>query len=140
MVEFKDRFKQLRLEHRYSMAKAGELLGVSKSAIASWESGVKVPRTPIITEACELFGVSMDYILGTSNVKITKEQTRNLAILLSESNDFHYNGIPLSNEDLDLFNSILERMLKDAPPKQDQDLESENTIIESSEENHKKRA
>lgn len=113
MAEFKDRFKELRTRDKYSMSKIGEKLGVGKSAIAAWEAGIKFPRTPTLVEACKIFDVSMDYLLGTSDEMITKEQTRNLAILLAESNDFHYNGIPLSNDDLKLFNNILERMLKD---------------------------
>lgn len=113
MAEFKDRFKELRKRNKYSMESIGEMVGISKSAISAWESGEKYPRTPTLIKLCEIYDVSMDYLVGNSDEAITKEQTRNLAILLSESNDFHYNGIPLSNDDLTLFNNILERMLKD---------------------------
>lgn len=119
MAEFKDRIKFLRKRDNYSLSQLGEKVGIGKSAIAAWEAGQKFPRTPTLVELCEVFDVSMDYLLGTSNEIITKEQTRNLAILLSESNDFHYNGIPLSNDDLHLFNNILERMLKDIENKEE---------------------
>lgn len=117
MEIFATRFKELRLKHGYSMQALGELLDVGKSTIAAYESGDKKPKTPRLTVICDIFGVSVDYMLGITNDPITKKQSRNLAILLKESNDFHYNGIPLSDTDLKLFNEILERMLLDVKEK-----------------------
>ncbi|KAB2328959.1 helix-turn-helix transcriptional regulator [Cytobacillus depressus] len=117
MSIFGERFKALRLEKDLSMQALGDLIGVGKSTIASYESGDKKPKTARLKQIADLFEVSTDYLLGTSDDPLTKETSRNLAILLKESNDFHYNGIPLSEEDLQLFNNILERMLKDVKEK-----------------------
>ncbi|USK72657.1 helix-turn-helix domain-containing protein [Peribacillus asahii] len=113
MATFADRFKELRVKQGYSMQAIGELGGVGKSTIASYESGEKKPTTDRLKVFAEILGVSIDYLLGITDEPITQIQSRNLAVLLKESNDFHYNGIPLSNDDLKLFNNILERMLQD---------------------------
>lgn len=114
MELFAKRIKDLRLQHDLSMQSFGEKIGVGKSTIAAYESGEKKPKTPRLKQIAELFGVSTDFLLGSTDDPITQKQTRNLAILLKDSNDFHYNGIPLSETDLQLFNDILERMLDDA--------------------------
>lgn len=110
---FAKRFKELRNQHGFSMQTLGEKIGVGKSTIAAYESGEKKPKHARLKLICDVFGVSTDYLLGNSNDPLTKSQTRNLAILLKETNDFHYNGVPLSENDLKLFNDILKRMLKD---------------------------
>ncbi|USK77729.1 helix-turn-helix domain-containing protein [Peribacillus frigoritolerans] len=112
-MSFAKRFKELRLKNNYSMQAIGEKAGVGKSSIAAYESGEKKPTTDRLTVLAEILGVSTDYLLGLSDDPYTPKQTRNLAILLKESNDFHYNGIPLSNEDLGFFNTVLEKLLKD---------------------------
>lgn len=113
MATFSERFKEQRQKKELSMQEIAEIFGVGKSSIAAYESGDKKPKTDRLAEIANFFGVSTDYLLGNSDDPITKEFTRNIALLLKESNDFHYNGIPLSESDLQLFNTILERMLKD---------------------------
>ena len=113
MAIFSKRFKELRLQKNLSMQALGDLIGVGKSTIAAYESGDKKPKTDRLKQIADLFEVSTDYLLGNTDDPLTKEHTRNLAVLLKESNDFHYNGIPLSDTDLQLFNNILERMLID---------------------------
>ncbi|MDM5451051.1 helix-turn-helix transcriptional regulator [Peribacillus simplex] len=113
IVVFAKRFKELRLKNNYSMQAIGEKAGVGKSSIAAYESGEKKPTTDRLKVIADIFEVSTDYLLGNTNDPHTNKQTKNLAILLKESNHFHYNGIPLSNTDLELFNKILERMLRD---------------------------
>ncbi|MED3564186.1 helix-turn-helix transcriptional regulator [Bacillus xiapuensis] len=110
---FAIRFKELRMKNNLSMQAMGEKLGLGKSIIAAYESGEKKPKLPRLAEIADIFNVSADYLLGITDEPFGKKQTRNLAILLSESSDFHYNGIPLSEPDLKLFNALLERILKD---------------------------
>ncbi|MGE7588493.1 helix-turn-helix domain-containing protein [Peribacillus sp. NPDC101480] len=108
---FATRLKELRLTNDYTMQALGEKLGVGKSAIAAYESGEKKPPISRLKEIAEIMGVSTDFLLGNTEDPINKEMTRNLAVLLKEPNDFHYNGIPLSEDDIKLFKCILERML-----------------------------
>lgn len=67
MELFAKRFKELRLKHNYSMSAIGELLDCGKSTIAAWESGEKTPRTPKLKTICEIFEVSLDYLLGITD-------------------------------------------------------------------------
>lgn len=110
---FAKRFKELRLKHNYSMQAIGEKAGVGKSAIAAYETGEKKPTTERLATLAKILGVSTDYLLGITDDPHTPEQSRNLAIILKESNDFHYNGVPLSEKQLKVFNSLLETMLED---------------------------
>jgi transcriptional regulator with XRE-family HTH domain len=118
---FAKRFKELRIQNDYSREAIGEKAGVGKSAIAAYEAGKKKPTTDRLKVLADIFGVSTDYLLGITDDPITPKQTRNLAILLKESNDFHYNGVPLSNKQLEVFNNLLETMLDDVREKKQTD-------------------
>ena len=55
---------------------------ITKATINDWETGISYPDPEVAAKMCELFGVSMDYILGNVTTKgITAEE------------DVTYNGI-----------------------------------------------
>lgn len=118
---FAKRFKELRLKHNYSMQAIGEKAGVGKSAIAAYETGEKKPTTDRLKTLAQILGVSTDYLLGITDDPHTPEQARNLAVILKESTDFHYNGVPLSEKQLNVFNKLLETMLEDAKERNSND-------------------
>ena len=44
-----------------SIAKA---LGVSRQSICSWRSGVRSPRKPMLIKICEIYNVSIEWLMG----------------------------------------------------------------------------
>lgn len=61
---FRTRLKQLREDAGYSQYSLSAAIGVSQSAVGSWESGVRVPKFATLQKLADFFGVSVDYLLG----------------------------------------------------------------------------
>ncbi len=67
-MEFKDRLKELRKQHNMTQKKLAELLGYGYTAIANYESGRNQPSIKDLKRIVAIFNVSMDYLLGLSDV------------------------------------------------------------------------
>lgn len=59
--------KKLREEKKYSQVKVQHLVGVSNSSIEAYEQGVRIPPLPVAYRIAEVFGVSIDYLVGRNN-------------------------------------------------------------------------
>lgn len=63
-MEFKDRLKELRTEANVSQQTLAEKLKMSKMAVSHWESGHSEPSIKQLIFISELFGVTVDYLVG----------------------------------------------------------------------------
>ena len=54
-MEFKDIFSELRKERNYSQRKMSELLSVSQSTIAMWETGQRYPQRETMEQIAEVY-------------------------------------------------------------------------------------
>lgn len=60
-----NRLKELRLKHGYKTQKdLADNLFVNQTAVSQWERGVTVPSSQMLFKLSELYGESIDYILG----------------------------------------------------------------------------
>lgn len=64
MSDFAKNFKILRAQHQMSQADLARLLGVSRSAISSYENGSRNPDHETLVTIANCFHVSIDYLLG----------------------------------------------------------------------------
>ena len=64
MILFKDRLKDLRIEHNLSQKELGDIINMSKMAISHWESGHSEPSIAQLIYLSEYFDVSVDYLVG----------------------------------------------------------------------------
>ena len=64
MYLFDKRLKELRTEHKLSLQKLGDIIGVSDTAIMNWESRQSEPKANYIIALALYFDVSADYLLG----------------------------------------------------------------------------
>lgn len=64
MEVFIERLKELRDERNLSQMQLAIDAGLTQSAIASWETGSRVPSAQAIIVLAKFFGVSSDYLLG----------------------------------------------------------------------------
>ena len=55
-----------RKEHGMSQSKFGELLGVSAFAVSKWEREICYPDIFLLPKLSEIFGVSIDELMGQS--------------------------------------------------------------------------
>lgn len=65
--EFPKRLQQLRERERLDRRRLGELCGMSKSTIARYERGLRVPRLDDAEVLADFFGVSLDFFCGRKN-------------------------------------------------------------------------
>lgn len=59
-----NRLMALRKERRWSLQYVSDQLGMAKSTYAGYESGYRRPSLEAISAMADLFGTSVDYILG----------------------------------------------------------------------------
>ena len=64
-----DRIEQLRIENRMTQKQLAALLEVSQATISKYEGGKRSPDLHILCRICHVFGVSMDYLLGLSEIR-----------------------------------------------------------------------
>ena len=63
-----NRLKELRLKHGYKNQKdLADFLYVNQTAVSQWERGVTTPSSQMLLKLSEIFGVSVDYLLGIEN-------------------------------------------------------------------------
>jgi len=73
-MEMGDIIRQLRLKHEMTQEELGKVLGVQKSAIRKYESGLveNIPRSSI-QKMAELFGVKPSYLMGWEDHEPAKQ-------------------------------------------------------------------
>lgn len=64
MVDFGQRIKALRLQKKLTQAELAQQLGVTKSVISAYETGLRMPSYDILIRLARIFKVSTDYLLG----------------------------------------------------------------------------
>lgn len=58
------RFKEARLLNQMSVKEVIEILGISQPTLNAWENGRKCPSVESVERLADLYGVTVDYILG----------------------------------------------------------------------------
>ena len=64
MVYFGNTLKTLRLLNNLTQAKLAQRLGVTKSVISAYETGLRMPSYDILISISQIFKVTTDYLLG----------------------------------------------------------------------------
>lgn len=72
-MEFCQRLKQLRKEKNVDRNELAKLLNVSYAAIAKYETGLRMPDSDAIKKIADFFNVSVDYLLGKSDIPTSAE-------------------------------------------------------------------
>jgi transcriptional regulator with XRE-family HTH domain len=102
-LNYGERLKQLRKSRDLKQSDLADLLGVSSSAIGSYERCERQPTFEMLHKYAGMFNVSIDYILCYSNEKLTTEAYQQLTALdLSATlnkHDITLDGIQLTEAD-----------------------------------------
>lgn len=69
-----NRFKELREKFGYSQIELGNRLGVTQQSVFAWEHGKTTPAISTAVALSQLYNVSLDYLLGLSDVPEIKEK------------------------------------------------------------------
>lgn len=82
MVDFGNTLKTLRLKENMTQAQLAQKLGVTKSVISAYETGLRLPSYDILIHIAKIYNVTTDYLLG-----IERKQEIDLSGLIPEEID-----------------------------------------------------
>lgn len=68
-VSFRHRLKSLRKEKNVTQAQIAAILDYGYTAVANYEAGKNEPSIENLIRIADFFGVSLDYLVGRSEVK-----------------------------------------------------------------------
>ena len=68
ILELSVKLKRLRIERHLRQGQVAQLIGVSKAAISAYETDIRQPSYDVLIRLANLYNVSVDYLLGRSNV------------------------------------------------------------------------
>lgn len=63
------RLRLLRVEKELTQEELGKILGVGKTTISQYESETRKPDADMLRRIAEFFDVSVDYLLGLTDIK-----------------------------------------------------------------------
>ncbi|MCH5272683.1 MAG: helix-turn-helix transcriptional regulator [Lachnospiraceae bacterium] len=64
MVDFGYTLRALRLREKITQSQLAERLGLTKSVISAYETGLRMPSYDVLIHIARIFKVSTDYLLG----------------------------------------------------------------------------
>ncbi|MBD1373781.1 helix-turn-helix domain-containing protein [Hazenella sp. IB182357] len=114
MKIFGYRLRELREEKGWEQRELKDIIGVSQSTLSEYENGKKVPRPDKLKKITEIFDVSVDYMLGKTDEKkpINNNKKQELDLEKIMKMNPHIGGVPISEEDAQMFIDILESYKK----------------------------
>lgn len=77
-MNYGEKLKELRLSKDFKQSDLAAVLGVSTSAIGSYERCERQPTFELLHKYAKMFNVSIDYILCNSDEKLTTQQYQHL--------------------------------------------------------------
>ena len=69
-VNLGDRYRNLRKDRKLTQDDLAQYLGLTRSAINTWEQGLSIPSVNIIISLSQFYGVTTDYLLGLDNADL----------------------------------------------------------------------
>ena len=68
-------FKELRKQKGLTQIELAKLVNVQQTTVSKWEVGRAVPDYPVLLKLAELYGVTVDFLLGRSDIT-SEEQAK----------------------------------------------------------------
>lgn len=106
-INLGNKIKSLRTSAKMTQEELGKKIGVKKSTIANYESGYSEPESEKLSQIATIFDVTIDYIIGNTNLKnsiiFLEEKLSNLNLSDKEleeayRNILSYYSINISND------------------------------------------
>lgn len=79
MTHLNERIKNLRKHKDLTQEQLAEFLGVSPQAVSRWETGTTCPDIAVLPQLAELFGITVDALLGVDENEKRREINRIIA-------------------------------------------------------------
>ena len=91
MSKLSERLREIRKERGESGEKAARFLNKHQSTWSAWEIGKIEPSVEDILRICQHYGVSCDWLLGASDVRVTVTNGDNSAVAVGDGSQAHNN-------------------------------------------------
>nr|WP_263323114.1 helix-turn-helix transcriptional regulator [Neobacillus sp. Marseille-Q6967] len=114
---FGERLKRMRKTRNLSMQELAGKIGVAKSTYAGYEAEYRQPTLESIIILAKELNTSADYLLGLTENQSSIETDKNAHELL-KAGDLHWDGIPLTGEDLKVIRAMIELVAKERSQRQ----------------------
>lgn len=89
-----DRIKELREDKNLKQDDLADLLGITRSAISSYETNTNTPSVEVLIKIADIFSVSLDYLTCRTkemyNISLLDKNDRTLITDLVKLIDKHY--------------------------------------------------
>ena len=82
-----NRVRELRQSHNMTLDELGKKIGVQKSNMAKYERGEVDMKATTLLKLSEIFGVSIDYILGNANTARPLDVEENTPLTVIQENE-----------------------------------------------------
>lgn len=109
-MEFGERLKCLREENKLSREELSEKLKISYSSVSKYETNIRFPDKETLKKIADFFSVSVDYLLGRSNIRTSPE----LKIVTKAYHNIDTSGLP--DEDVKKVEEYVELLKKKYNP------------------------
>lgn len=86
-MEFENRLSQLRKERKLSQSDLAGLVGIHANVLGRYERGEARPFVEMAAKLSEALGVSLDYLVGNSDLKFDKETINRIVDIQSLSEE-----------------------------------------------------
>jgi transcriptional regulator with XRE-family HTH domain len=104
--------RSLRKERKMTMQAVAESIGVAKSTYACYELNYREPPIEVLHKLAVLFNTSVDYIIGATDDSYPQDKGANAKVILQKSK-LHWDGVPLTENDLELVRDLLEMVVQE---------------------------
>lgn len=105
-LEFSTRLTSLRKEKKLLQADVANKVGIARATYGAYEQGNRQPDFDTLEKLADFFGVSLDYLLGRTNISALTPQEKDEADFQAFSND-----------------PSLQKWYKDLPKNREEDLQ-----------------
>ena len=107
-----DKIRQLRKGKEWNQKDLAELLQTSRPTISNWETGRTSPDHEALRQMANLFGVSVDYILGEEGESGRTVGEQESFIITAKDLERLKKLQKLNNEDQAMFDALLEHFTR----------------------------
>ncbi len=108
-----ERLRALRTYHKWTQEDLAKQLNVAVSTVSGYENGSRRPDIETLIRLSELFQVSVDYLIGRSELPSIEPKAIDLSNLDTIQNmRFELDNQPLSNEDKQYMLAIIREKRK----------------------------
>ncbi len=102
-MEFSTRLTSLRKERKLLQADVANKVGIARATYGAYEQGSRQPDFDTLEKLADFFGVSLDYLLGRTNISALTPQKKDEAAFQAFANDpelnVFYKELPESDEE-----------------------------------------